>query len=319
MSIAPSAPHQIVVAGDHPYGYLFDRRQIGRLLQAEWGVPVEDGSLTTCVRRFASKAKPSSYDYITAARVSSSNGHEVILSYGGHSVYLFSTLDDPTEESLRTPSPMLSPNPKHQKADGGSPSAGADDPMSGYVPSTADSHVPSDPLDVQMDESGDREEREEEEKDEDDAETKYSEVPLVLPRRSFKGVSNLRTIKDVNFVGPNDEFVVSGSDEGYFFLWRRENGALHGIYEGDGSVVNAIEAHPTLPLLAVSGIDHEPKLFSPHKGADEWSRLDRAEGIINNNMGSVVVPPILSLLRDIGVIVDATSGGSVDPSQCTHQ
>lgn len=69
----------------------------------------------------------------------------------------------------------------------------------------------------------------------------------------------------VNFVGPNDEFVVSGSDEGYFFLWRRESGALHGIYEGDGSVVNVIEAHPTLPLLAVSGIDHEPKVSPPPK------------------------------------------------------
>jgi len=68
----------------------------------------------------------------------------------------------------------------------------------------------------------------------------------------------------VNFVGPNDEFVVSGSDDGYFFLWRRESGALHGIYEGDGSVVNVIEAHPTLPLLAVSGIDHEPKVDPPH-------------------------------------------------------
>ena len=64
----------------------------------------------------------------------------------------------------------------------------------------------------------------------------------------------------VNFVGPNDEFVVSGSDDGYFFLWRRESGALHGLYEGDGSVVNVIEPHPTLPLLAVSGIDHEPKV-----------------------------------------------------------
>ena len=67
----------------------------------------------------------------------------------------------------------------------------------------------------------------------------------------------------MNFVGPNDEFVVSGSDDGYFFLWRRESGALHGIYEGDGSVVNVIEAHPTLPLLAVSGIDHEPKVNPP--------------------------------------------------------
>jgi len=67
----------------------------------------------------------------------------------------------------------------------------------------------------------------------------------------------------VNFVGPNDEYIVSGSDDGYFFLWRRETGALHGIYEGDGSVVNVIEAHPTLPLLAVSGIDHEPKVSPP--------------------------------------------------------
>lgn len=60
-----------------PQGYLFDRRQIGRLIQAEWGVPVEDSCLTTCVRRFATKVKPSPYDYVTAARVSSSNGHEV--------------------------------------------------------------------------------------------------------------------------------------------------------------------------------------------------------------------------------------------------
>ena len=45
-----------------------------------------------------------------------------------------------------------------------------------------------------MDESDDKGEEEEEE--EEDAETEYSDVPLVLPRRSFKGVSNLRTIKD---------------------------------------------------------------------------------------------------------------------------
>jgi hypothetical protein len=47
-----------------------------------------------------------------------------------------------------------------------------------------------------MDESGDREESEEEDEEEDDAEIKYSEVPLVLPRRTFKGIANLRTIKD---------------------------------------------------------------------------------------------------------------------------
>ena len=47
-----------------------------------------------------------------------------------------------------------------------------------------------------MDESSDRDEHEEEKDEEEDAETRYSEVPLILPRRSFKGISNLRTIKD---------------------------------------------------------------------------------------------------------------------------
>ena len=71
-----------VLLGSSPLqGYLFDRRQIGRLLQMEWGVPVEDSSFTTCVRRFSTKAKPSLHDYITAARVSSSNGHEVRRLY----------------------------------------------------------------------------------------------------------------------------------------------------------------------------------------------------------------------------------------------
>jgi hypothetical protein len=61
----------------------------------------------------------------------------------------------------------------------------------------ADSHAPPDLDDMQVDESGDREETDEEdEEEEDDVEAKYSEIPFVLPRRTFKGISNLRTIKD---------------------------------------------------------------------------------------------------------------------------
>ena len=69
--------------------------------------------------------------------------------------------------------------------------------MTGDVPPVADSCASSDHRDEQADESGDQEESEEGGEDEEnDAESMYSEVPLVLPRRSFKGVSNLRTIKD---------------------------------------------------------------------------------------------------------------------------
>ena len=125
-----------------------------------------------------------------------------VPAYGGHSIYLFSTLDDPTEESLRSPSQILSPNSAHQKTGDRSPSARPEDPITGDAPSAENTCASSDNKDVQMDESSDQEETEEEEEQEDDAETKYSKVPLVLPQRSFKGVSNLRTIKDgTMFVG----------------------------------------------------------------------------------------------------------------------
>jgi WD40 repeat protein len=64
----------------------------------------------------------------------------------------------------------------------------------------------------------------------------------------------------VNFLGPNDEYVTSGSDDGNFFVWRKDTEAVVGVYEGDSSVVNVIEAHPHLPVVAVSGIDTTVKV-----------------------------------------------------------
>lgn len=102
----------------------------------------------------------------------------------------------------RSPSPILPSNSRKRKAESSSPSTGPDHPIGGDTPPTTDGHIPSGHEDVQMDESSDREEDEEEEEEENDIDTKYSEVPLILPRRSFKGISNLRTIKDGTvFVG----------------------------------------------------------------------------------------------------------------------
>ena len=67
-------------------------------------------------------------------------------------------------------------------------------------------------------------------------------------------------IAAVNFLGPQDEYVVSGSDDGNWFMWRKSTGALCGIYEGDSSVVNVVEMHPHLPLVACSGIDTTVKV-----------------------------------------------------------
>lgn len=67
----------------------------------------------------------------------------------------------------------------------------------------------------------------------------------------------------VNFLGSNDDLVVSGSDDGNFFIWDKHTAKLNGVYEGDGSIVNIIEGHPSLPLLAVSGLDTTVKVSCP--------------------------------------------------------
>ncbi|CDO75587.1 hypothetical protein BN946_scf184858.g27 [Trametes cinnabarina] len=132
-------------------------------------------------------------------------------------------------------------------------------------------------------ESDDGEEEVEEVDGVEMADPRYNGVPIIMPRSRFVGACNVETVKDVNFLGPRDEFVVSGSDDGNWFMWEKDSGKLHDILEGDGTVVNVIEGHPYLPLVAVSGIDTTVKLFAPTSGPSRFSRLDNAESIIKRN------------------------------------
>lgn len=140
----------------------------------------------------------------------------------------------------------------------------------------------------QLDEDGAMEEDSGDDDDDDDDENEGSDtsgpssdefpsIPVVLPRSRYAGICNVETVKDgespprtvstrlnynipVNFFGPRDEFIVSGSDDGHFFVWDKATGKLHDILEGDGHVVNVVESHPHLPVLAVSGIDTTVKV-----------------------------------------------------------
>lgn len=38
---------------------------------------------------------------------------------------------------------------------------------------------------------------------------------------------------------------------------------IRGVYRADKAIVNCVQPHPTLPLIASSGIDHEISLWSP--------------------------------------------------------
>ncbi|KAF8621602.1 hypothetical protein AX15_007622 [Amanita polypyramis BW_CC] len=306
ISSSPLTPYQFVIAGDSPYAYLYDRRHVRRTFLEQWGsVPRAGEDLITCVRRFGRPAKALDKrrrrmrDHITGVRVSPKNGHEVLLTYSSDAVYLYSAYDEPgTKDSAsRTPSSILTPNAKRPQVDNSEatdPSIENDDKeLAALIQSdlnVARNHPSEEQEGEDYDEDHDNEDDEgelqnafiEDPPAEDDPDF-LPDVPVILPRMRYPGAQNMETIKDVNFLGPSDEFVTSGSDDGNFFIWRKGTGKIHGIYEGDGSIVNVIEGHPYLPLIAVSGIDTTVKLFAPARGPSAYSRTYNADRIVEQN------------------------------------
>lgn len=111
-------------------------------------------------------------------------------------------------------------------------------------------------------------------------------VPYSSHSRVYKGHCNTRTVKDVNYYGLDDEYIVSGSDDGHFFIWDRKTSQVVNILKGDGEVVNVVQGHPYEPMIACSGIDSTIKIFGP--GGQSRERHQASKGIhIANPGGSV--------------------------------
>jgi nuclear receptor interaction protein len=106
-------------------------------------------------------------------------------------------------------------------------------------------------------------------------------VPYSSHTRTYKGHCNTKTVKDVNYYGLNDEYVVSGSDSGHCFIWDRKTTEVVNILEGDGEVVNVVQGHPYEPMIAVSGIDSTVKIF----GSGGREREDAEKGVDIANPG----------------------------------
>ncbi|XP_044011066.1 DDB1- and CUL4-associated factor 6-like isoform X2 [Aphidius gifuensis] len=95
-------------------------------------------------------------------------------------------------------------------------------------------------------------------------ETSFDDItsPEIHVKQKYMGHRNARTmIKEANFWG--DNYVMSGSDCGHVFIWDRETAKLCMLLEADQHVVNCLQPHPFLPMLATSGIDYDVKLWSP--------------------------------------------------------
>lgn len=92
-------------------------------------------------------------------------------------------------------------------------------------------------------------------------------------KQKYSGHRNSRTmIKEASFYGNN--YVMSGSDCGHIFVWNKKTGRLVNVLQGDKHVVNCIQPHPTLNVIATSGIDYDIKMWAP---TDEKSNFNEAE------------------------------------------
>ncbi|XP_012540520.1 DDB1- and CUL4-associated factor 8 isoform X2 [Monomorium pharaonis] len=94
-----------------------------------------------------------------------------------------------------------------------------------------------------------------------------SNVSCVDYAHRYQGHRNSATVKGVNFFGPKSEYVISGSDCGNIFIWDKNTEAVVQWMAGDKQgVVNCLEGHPHIPILATSGLDYDVKIWVPSCG-----------------------------------------------------
>jgi WD repeat-containing protein 42A len=119
----------------------------------------------------------------------------------------------------------------------------------------------------------------------------------------YTGHCNMRTVKSVSFFGPNQNYVMSGSDDGNIFIWEKKSGDLVNLIKGDRDVVNVLSGHPFDPILATVGIDNSVKIFSPI--SPQMNSLENAPTVMQDNLERLEAGPSrrmtipLALLRRI--------------------
>jgi WD repeat-containing protein 42A len=92
-------------------------------------------------------------------------------------------------------------------------------------------------------------------------------APEVCPHgtyvRCYTGHRSSMTIKEVSMMGSHSQYVMSGSDDGRFFIWDKETGTIVQSQLADYTVCNCVQAHPHDLVLVTAGIDHEITVWLP--------------------------------------------------------
>ncbi|KAF4677093.1 Syntaxin-1A [Perkinsus chesapeaki] len=148
----------------------------------------------------------------------------------------------------------------------------------------------------------------------------------------FKGHANSRTVKEVSFIGLNQEYVASGSDDGNWFAWRLRQGHSSIVQEmascddpdsgtvgfpidprlchvglnADSEVVNCVQQHPTDFCVATAGIDNDIKIWRPsgdrsvRPSVTDIRRICRENSLLEFGRSSNSIASMSAMLRLLG-------------------
>ena len=157
-----------------------------------------------------------------------------------------------------------------------------------------------DDTDEEMEEVGDEESK-------FDGSLSGEEVRCRLAARDYStrylGTCNTTTdIKEANFLGPDGQFIMAGSDDGKFFIWDRKSTNLVKVLVGDDNIVNCLQSHPSAPILATSGIDPVVRIWQPRPedGEENKRTVEDLDGAATSNQRRMNADPFETILLNMG-------------------
>jgi WD repeat-containing protein 42A len=107
---------------------------------------------------------------------------------------------------------------------------------------------------------------------------------VTKPKNEFSGHRNIRTVKEVNFLGAKHQYILSGSDDGNIFIWDKESARIVHCIRGDRHIVNCLDLHPKYPLVfASSGIEYDIKVWEPTASEPRSEAMENINEIIQKN------------------------------------
>lgn len=131
----------------------------------------------------------------------------------------------------------------------------------------------------------------------------------------FCGHCNTTTdIKEANFFGSNGQYIVAGSDDGSFYIWEKCTTNIVKVLHGDESIVNCLQPHPSLCLLATSGIDPVVRLWSPlpEDGKKNEREVDNSDDAAMANQKRMNADPLEVMLMNMGYRLGSADDGDED-------